>query len=472
MRILLLAMPDTVSALDAVTTMPNLGLASIAGSVAGHDVSIADLAFFRRNLTAKITSIIRRVRPDVIGLSAMSFQYASACRVARIVRTAAPGTPVVLGGYHATLMYEEIASGNDRDIFDFLIRGEGETSFAALIRAIGSGQRYTNIPGLSYRSNGVFHHNRPSMLMDLVKLPLPDRGARILDRSRFLGMRFDCVETSRGCTMGCRFCSITEMYGRRIRYFPIPRIIEELTQLKRRGVGGVFFVDDNITLDVRRLGTLCEAIIDARLDTLMYVTQASVRGICADSSLPQLLARAGFRWVFLGIENQSARNLSSLGKAHEPGDAVRAVSVLRRNGIGVFGGFIVGNPDDTRDDIAAAFRDALESGVDHPIMQCLTPYPKTGTRDDLTRAGLITNGDDFSRYNGFIANVRTKSLSNSELAKAILVEGVKLYFNPKLIIRSRFWRFHPSLWLPLLANNIRFIIGALGGKLFASRHSW
>jgi anaerobic magnesium-protoporphyrin IX monomethyl ester cyclase len=472
-NILLLAMPDTISALDPVLRMPNLGLCSIAGNLKGHRVRVADLAFRRRGLARCVERLLAEQKPELVGLSAMSFQFASACRVAQICRAVRPGTRIALGGYHASLMHEEIASGPQADLFDFLVRGEGELTFQRLVEALDRGGKgVRRIPGLSFREGEGFSHNPASSLADLEALKLPDRDGRLLGEGRLMGLAFDCAETSRGCTLGCRFCSITRMYGKAVRLFPLERVLEDLRRIKARGTQGVFFVDDNITLNVERLKELARLIVRHGLNDLDYVIQASVLGIASDPELAPLLARAGFRWVFLGIESGIPRNLKDLGKGGRPADTRRAVEALRKQGIGVWGGFILGNPDDTREDIRRTFRFALELGLDQPIFQTLTPYPKTETRRQLLAEGLVTNPEDFSRYNGFTCNVRTRHLSSRELGRAILWDGLRLYFHPRYLAGSRFWRYRPALWPALVANNFRYLAGAARGTIFASRHRW
>jgi anaerobic magnesium-protoporphyrin IX monomethyl ester cyclase len=472
-NILLLAMPDTISALDAVMRMPNLGLCSIAGNLEGHRVRIADLAFRRRGLGRCLERLLAEQEPELIGLSAMSFQFASACSVAQICRAVRPEARIALGGYHASLMYQEIASSPQAALFDFLVRGEGELTFQRLVQALeGGGNGVERIPGLSLREGESFRHNPASALSDLETLKLPDRDGRLLGEGRLLGLAFDCAETSRGCTLGCRFCSITRMYGKAIRLFSLERVLEDLRRIKARGSRGVFFVDDNITLKVERLKELARLIVRHGLNDLDYLIQASVRGIASDPELAPLLARAGFRWVFLGIESGLPRNLKDLGKGGGPDDARRAVRALREQGIGVFGGFIVGNPDDTREDIRRTFRYALELGVDQPMFQTLTPYPKTATREQLLAEGLVINPDDFSRYNGFTCNIRTRHLSSRQLTRALFWEGLRLYFHPRYLAGSRFWRYRPALWPALVANNFRYLAGAARGTIFASRHRW
>src|SRR5438093_355017 len=180
------------------------------------------------------------------------------------------------------------------------------------------------------------------------------------------------AETSRGCPLPCTFCSIRRMYGRTFRRFPVRRVIEDLRALDRRGVGGVFFVDDNITIDVPRFKELCEEIHAAGLSHLRYIVQASVHGIAKDPTLAPAMARAGFDTVFMGIENAEAANVAALDIAAKRGrtedETPRAVRLLQENGIKAVGGFIVGNPDDDRAAIARTFRYARRIGLDFPIV--------------------------------------------------------------------------------------------------------
>src|SRR5439155_5976099 len=104
MRILLLAMPDSASSLDRVMKFPNLGLCSIAAQVPEHDVRIVDLVLAPRGVRRRVLDEVARFQPDLIGFSAMSFQYETTRALARAVRAGGSRAPHVLGGYHATVL--------------------------------------------------------------------------------------------------------------------------------------------------------------------------------------------------------------------------------------------------------------------------------------------------------------------------------------------------------------------------------
>lgn len=380
----------------------------------------------------------------------------------------------MLGGYHATVLADEVSEW-DGAWFDFVIRGEGELAFRQLVDGLaGPALDPARIPGLSWRSPAGWRHNADGALLALDSLPLPRRDARVLDGAFYFDRSFDVAETSRGCPLPCTFCSIRRMYGRTFRRFPIPRVLEDLRTLDRQGVRGVFFVDDNVTIDVPRFKELCQEIHAAGLSHLRYIVQASVHGIAKDAALAPAMARAGFDTVFMGIENGEAANVEALDIAAKRGrtedETPRAVRLLRDNGIKAVGGFIVGNPDDDRAAIARTFRYARRLGLDFPIVQCLTPYPRTEMRAALVAEELVTNLYDLTRYNGYMVNVRTRHLSTGAVARAMVWQGLKLYFDPRQTWRSGFVRDFPAFRAAMLRNNFA-LLGGLRNQMFRSTHA-
>jgi anaerobic magnesium-protoporphyrin IX monomethyl ester cyclase len=470
MRVLLVAMPDVASSFDRVMRMPNLGITSLAANVDGAEVKILDLVLHSRAVSRAVRRTLAEFQPHVVGLSAMTFQYDTAKHVARIVRETVPKVRTVLGGYHATLAYDDIASDPGAEVFDFLIRGEGEAALNALVQALKNGQGWTTIPGLSYRTADGFVHNPRGPLLDLSRVHPPAREARLTNGFRYFGRRFDMVETSRGCTRACRFCSIRQMYGSEYRRYPIPRIVADIEGAAAAGAKGIFFADDNINLDPNHFRGLCEAIVAANLSHLEYLTQADVSGFANDPGLVPLMQRAGFRGVFLGIESVNGANWKFLRKSNPLSRTAEVVRNLRAHGIAVAGGFILGNPDDDADAIRFAFRTARDLDLDHAIMWCLTPYPGTEARADLLAEGLVANRSRFDRYNGFICNIRTRRLDQAELVRLIAREGLKLYLHPRFIFRGRAWGRSPGAVIAYLQCTLEYLTRGYRNQLYASRH--
>ncbi len=471
MKILLVAMPDSASCFDHIMELPNLALCCLAGNLDGrHEVRILDLVKHRRRAAQALERQMSEFSPDLVGISAMSFQIGSARKTAALARAMKPDVITVLGGYHATIMWQEIGEGPDRKYFDFVVRGEGEAIFNALVHTLDSRGDLATIPGLSWKRGDGYVHNVPAPLLDLSEVRPPDRGGRVSGAFRWMGRPFDVAETSRGCTMPCGFCSIRRMYGKTFRLYPDDQVIADLKAIRARGSKGVLFVDDNITLDGPRLKDLCLRFESEKVNDLFIVMQASVFPIAADLEMAGIMARGGVRMVFLGIENGDERNLKVLGKKGQARRTEKVVRALRDAGIIVIGGFIVGNPEDTERDVRATFRYVKEVGVDHGIVQCLTPYPKTELRQQLLDRGLVTEPDDLDRYNGFIPNVRTEHLSERDLARIMTTAGIRLYWDPLYILRNGIWKASPRQSFWLMWNNVKYVYTGFAGRLYQSRH--
>src|SRR6185312_9163764 len=299
-------MPDSFEHTPTLTIrMPNGALASLAGNVdPHHQVAIADLILVQSSVRSTVERLVTELQPDVVGLSVMTFQRSTARRIIGLIRTLHPDVRIVVGGYDPSLAPDEWI---DPAIgVDVIVRGEGDVTFRDVIRAWDEGRTLDTIDGIWYRNNGGFRRNphRGVTRLGDGEIRLPNRAARVLSGYTMMGRPIDVIETSRGCTFDCSFCSIIEMRGRNFHRFAIERVIEDIRDASARGARCLFIVDDNITLDVPRFEELCTAIIRAGLNTIDYIVQAMTASIASHGDrLAPLMREAGFRYVFLGIEN-------------------------------------------------------------------------------------------------------------------------------------------------------------------------
>lgn len=442
MKILLLSSPIIQPDFDRIARLPNLGLTSLAAHIDDLcTVHVADIHGMKDH-----RDYVRRIVNgyDLVGLTAMSFQYQESLELAKIAKEA--GAETIFGGYHPTLAFQEIAESSDSKLIDYIVIGEGEATFRELVQAKLAGSDPGDVLGLSYHEGDKMIHNPARPLLDVSEIKMPNRNARLITKGfDSLGIPIDSVETSRGCTQGCKFCSINIMYGRKFRKFPIERVISDIQDAEAHGAGSIFFPDDNITLDVKRLEQLCQAIIDAGLTHLRYKTQASASGIASSKRLVDKMGEAGFDGVFLGVESVNKRNLQFLGKGRMSDDAERAVQYLHDNNIIVSTGLIGGNPDDDAEDIWANFKLARRLKVDVPIFYISTPYPKTQMRAELEEMGLVAN-NDFTKYDGLHANLNTRHLS-AEDVQYITWEMNARYYNLEWFRYNKVKRLYPKWFI-------------------------
>jgi radical SAM superfamily enzyme YgiQ (UPF0313 family) len=419
-------MPDSFEHTPSLAMrMPNGALASLAGNLdPAHEVAIADLILAQSAVRTTVEQLVRDQQPDIVGLSVMTFQRSTARRVISLVRALRPDAFIVVGGYDPSLAPE--AWTNPAIGVDAIVRGEGEVTFRELVRALDAGAPLDDVDGLWFRDRGGFRQSRPRAIASIENgtVAPPRRDARVLTGYTILGRQVDVVETSRGCTFDCSFCSIIEMRGRNFHRFPIPRVIGDIADARRRGARAIFLVDDNITLDVERFKALCEAIIEAGLTDIDYLVQGMTSAIAGHGeTLAPLMQRAGFRYVFLGIENvldddlaflkADAKNRTREGGRRTGNASIHAIDILHRHGMVVVGGLIVGNPDDTPDAIAANLAFARQY-VDWPYIQHPTPYPGTPMTRDFVERGLVVN-ERVEEYDGTTAVTRSAHLDAEDI---------------------------------------------------------
>ena len=462
MNILLLSMPDAFEHTSPVTMrMPNGALGSLAGNLdPHHEVAIADLILAQRQVRETVERLVRERTPDVVGLSIMTFQRRTAKRVIALIRDLRPEVRIVVGGYDPSLA-SDVYEDPSWDV-DFIVRGEGDITFRELVRALEVGVEPAGVAGLSYRTSGTFVRNpdRPLSRLRGEDVRPPRRAARVLQGYTFLGRAIDVVETSRGCTYDCSFCSIIEMRGRTFHTWSIERVLDDIGDARARGARAIFIVDDNITIDVGRFEAICRGIVDRGLHDVDYLVQGMTSSIANHGErLAPLMKAAGFRYVFLGIENVLEGDLEFLRAAaknqqRENGRAAgnatqRAIDVLHRHGMYVVGGLIVGNPEDTRESIEANLAFA-RAEVDWPYIQHPTPYPGTPMTKEFRARGLVVN-ENVEEYDGTTAVVRSAHLTANEI---------------------EFQRWRAERWMklrhfwPALAHNPRFVLRH-GGEMLA-----
>ncbi len=465
MKIVLISMPDIAPVImhQSAFHMPNCGIASVGANIDdGHEVFIIDLIRKRRSVRKYLTKTLRKIRPALVGLSAMAWQYDTCTKLAKLSKYLLPGVKIVIGGYHATLMNKEIAESPEAEWIDFMIHGEGEEACRRLVNALEGKDRLEDIPSLSYKSNQHFHHNPRGELLDLSQLKLPIRDKRRLTWGyHIMNSKIEVMETSRGCTRACTYCSMKHMYGRTFRTFPVERVLADLDDIYyKRKSRWVFVADDNLVLNPERVIEICDAIIARKYRKLHMVVQADCVSMSRNEEMVRKMALAGIRSVFLGIENVSKKNLAIARKGDIVDASRKAVEICHKYGIMVVGGLIFGFPDDDETAIIENYEFLKSIGSDTAYCQILTPYPKTVMRQHLLDEGMVTNIDDYRWYNGMWANVKTRHLDSDQLQYLVWYHRQKVlgWWEPSERIRSQ-GRLWTSIWIYAFRPLLKLLIG-------------
>lgn len=337
----------------------------------------------------------------LVGIGSMTRMVARAYLVADSLREA--GFKVVMGGPHVTECPDEALGkdGGPRHA-DAIALGEADETWPLLVADAAKGElKEIYVPEIDPHGNDKKPNLQPyphipweSLDLDQFSL-VPKMFQPMLSRMGEGWGKFFVVpiETGRGCPYGCEFCTVTGFFGDSIRFRTNESVVEELLRLKARakkekGQIAVFFIDDNLAINKKRLKSLLRDMIAAGA-TLPWVAQISAN-LLADEELVDLIADAGAKWIFIGMESIDPVNMADVNKTFsKPANYQGVLEGLARRNIYAITSFIVGMDNDT---VGVADRtvDEIETWAPGlPVFGQLTPFPATPLYDRLEKAGRL-----------------------------------------------------------------------------------
>ena len=327
---------------------------------------------------------------DLVMLSGMIVHREPAKAIAR--RCAAAARPVIAGGPLFT------TGRDDFPEIPHFVLGEAEGVMEQLLADLRAG---TLKP--AYRA---------ARLADMACSPVPRWD--LIEPDHYVTMP---IQFSRGCPFDCEFCDIVAMYGRVPRTKSPSQVIAELEALRRAGWRDmVFIVDDNFIGNRKRVKALLAELAAwrSRVRTRMgFLTEASIN-LADDEELLELMVRAGFKKVFVGLESPVAESLEECRKVQNSRrDLAAAVRTIQRSGLQLMGGFIVGFDHDPLDIFRRQFEFIQRAGVVTAMVGLLTALPQTRLYARLEREGRILTqsiGDNTAAVLNFVPRLERSRL--------------------------------------------------------------
>jgi radical SAM superfamily enzyme YgiQ (UPF0313 family) len=387
-----------------VIGFPPIGIMSLSAVLkrAGHECLMFDQANPETPNEVIIEEILHR-KPDLVGLSFLSTtSYPYAKILARQIRAADPEVKIAFGGvfvtFNAPLVKHQCPEVN------FVCRGDGEQLILDLLERL---EDPDTVPGLTWAEPDGTVRQNPSRApeRDLDQWPIPDRESLPLDFVESLPLdtpavlsldRYTTMQTSRGCPWPCIFCDIPAFNEGKWRARSAEHVLAELQQLEDDGYGGVFFVDDHFLLRPQRIEAICQGIIDRGL-TLQWGCEGRVDSVCMD--LFPLMAQANCRSLMFGIESGSQRILDRLKKEQTLEQIETAVDRAKKAGIEIVHGFfVIGNPDETEEDVRRTFEFASRLRIDSFGFNRLSVYRGTPLWTEYLERGILDDEKDWYKY--------------------------------------------------------------------------
>ncbi|MDY0340756.1 MAG: radical SAM protein [Coriobacteriia bacterium] len=426
-RVLFVTPPYRCWGQQMIGNWPPLHLVHLAGAAvkAGHDAKIYD-AMYKDTSYEEIRHQVETYKPDVV----MSLDYLpvtgaiSTCTVPaaiealRVAKQVNPDIHTLLGGPHPTFMYEEILNEENSPI-DIVLRGEMEETLADLLGAYADERPLDEVKGIAFVRDGetVATPQRPH-IEDLDTLtPAWD----LLEWEDYHYNidpwgRMASILTSRGCMMGCSFCSQRVFWRNEWRARDPYKVMDEIRHLvEEYQVEFITMIDAYPTFDRKRWETILDLLIEADLGVQILI-ETRVEDIIRDEDILHKYREAGIMHIYVGLETSTDELLSSLNKGTTIDMNEHAVSILKKHDIMIEASFMIGFPEETWDSIKATIAMAEKLNPDIAVFPILTPMPYTSLHTEVYDRIRVW---DYSKYNISTPIIEPHDMSLTDITIAL-----------------------------------------------------
>ncbi|MEY2805712.1 MAG: hypothetical protein RIR65_129 [Planctomycetota bacterium] len=419
-----------------------LGIMMVAAAAreAGHrDMHILDMKV-EGWTPSQACDAIEKLAPDVVGLSAMTYEAGCMHEVARELKRRMPRVVVACGGPHPSVAADDVLK--DAAI-DFVVRGEGEHSFTELLSGIAAGREdWSACEGLSWRgADGAAVHNPDrSPPKDLDELPFP--AWDLVDHAKYHKVprggviyahpEFATMFSSRACPWRCSYCH--NSYGKQFRERSAAHVLAEIELLvEKHGVKELVFMDDIFNFRPERAKAIAQGIIDKGWK-LALTFPNGFRGDILDEELVVLLKKAGMCRCMVAVESASPR-LQKVMKKNLKVDKVRSiVDFIAGQGVMVHGAFMLGFPSETEEEMEETIEWAATSAFHTAAFFRVIPFKGTALYEQIRHAGYELP-TDWSKYEPYQAEINLSEVPESRIFQLRKKAYRRFYLNPR-----RLWR--------------------------------
>ena len=421
---------------------PNLSLLYL-GSYLRKEVSDIGLTYIaQKHSPAYHLDLIRKLQPAFYAVSFTSFSARKTYELLRTIKTLFPWLKVICGGPHAMQCSEQILRQSNADV---CVIGEGEVTLAELVKSASRlPEALESIQGIAFLKNGRYHRteNRP-LITDVNTIPFPARD--LVNDSEFAGVSYSKGKPNtemiitRGCPLRCVFCANPVF---RLKNGPLFRsrspenIAAEVEELYALGYREIFLHSDELNVDLNWSIDVCKALAELQHRDLYF--QTNLRVIPMSEEFVSWLKRANFWFVRIGFESASDRVLTGIKKKMSLAKTERACHLLSKQGIKVFGYFMLFNwweedghlQHETKDEVRATINLAYKLWRQKKLHYCswtvTTPVPGAEFYDLALKHGLIDEDffpDDTWPAYKYLSGV-SKGEFNTLYAKARRQQGI------------------------------------------------
>ncbi len=418
---------------------PPAWAAYLAGTLKGAgytDIRFID-AMTHQLSDEQLRDLLAAERPDMIGATAITPSIYKAERALQIAKELHPNAVTILGGIHATFMYQQVLS--EAPWIDVIVRGEGEEILLDLVKSIEAGTWPANrhaIKGLAFSESDaegtrIVATAAAPTVKDLDAIS-PDWGILEWDHYKYipLNCRVAIPNMARGCPFTCSFCSQWKFW-RDYRVRDPKKVVDEIqTLFERYDVRFFILADEEPTINRKKFIQFCEELIARGLnEKVSWGINTRVTDILRDADYLALYRRAGLLHVSLGTEAAAQMKLDRFNKETKVSDNKRAIQLLREAGIVVEAQFIVGLENETAETLEETYQMALDWKPDLANWSMYTPWPFTQLFKELSGKIEVF---DFEKYNFVTPIMRPEAMDRAELLDRVMNNYRRFYLRKAL----------------------------------------
>ncbi len=379
----------------------------------------------------QVRAVIAEKRPDVVGCTAITPSIYKAQRLLQIVKEVDSRIVTLLGGVHATFMYQQVLG--EAPWIDAIVRGEGEEIMVELARTIDEGRWPTDrdkVKGIAYARDGRIVATVAAPTVKDLDAIMPDWSVLEWDKYNYipLGKRVAIPNMARGCPYTCSFCSQWKFW-RDYRIRDPKKVVDEIETLMRdHDVGFFILADEEPTINRKKFIAFCEELI-ARDLGILWGINTRVTDILRDEDVLPLYRKAGLIHVSLGTEAAAQLKLDRFNKETTVADNKRAIALLREAGILTEAQFIVGLENETRETLEETYQMARDWAPDLANWAMYTPWPFT---DLFRELGDKVEIFDYEKYNFVTPIIKPAAMDRAELLDRVMHNYRRFYMHKAL----------------------------------------
>jgi radical SAM superfamily enzyme YgiQ (UPF0313 family) len=405
---------------------------------------------------------INNFGPDIVGITSVSQNYNKAMQYAKIAKGLQ--LPVMIGGIHISALPATLTEDMDVGVI-----GEGEQTIIELFNLFENKGYFDvaelgKIKGITFRKDGKpIVTEKRELIRPLDKIPMPAR-------DMFTARTSTYMFTSRGCPYRCIFCASSRFWDE-VRFFSAEYVVNEIDQLiQKYNVKHIEFWDDLFTADKKRLKTLVELLEKEDIPNRVSFT-CSVRSNLVDEETCQLLKRINIGTVGMGLESAVPATLEYLKGSNISVDNHRnAINTLRKYGLKPTPSFIIGSPQETREDILQTFRFIKESKLSWFDIYVLTPFPGTPIWDHAKVRNLVKEDMNWDILNiNFGENYQNAIILSEKLTRDEIYRLFLMFTNEKTMIMVRNVLRNPFKLIRYPVSALKYLVKILSGEPIFTR---